>query len=255
MALKVLPLPALALFAMLAASPATAAVIVFEGVDAITLPSDASPNADAAFASFDGATGTLTTLDFESVANGQFLTLSEAALGNIGISISAAGASDGDDTDISTASTAQNGFNTTSGGSNFLLIQENDLNGEPAVGVTFNFSEPISAFGLRVTGHNGSNTGVFSVRFDNGAPQVLSVQELDNTNGHSFFGITDMVTFSSVTFLADPDPGTGNTNDTVGLDNIVFGQALPATSIPLPAAAWMLLAGIGALGVIGRRQV
>lgn len=43
--------------------------------------------------------------------------------------------------------------------------------------------------------------------------------------------------------------------DAVVMDDFIFGEPTPVAPIPLPAAAWMLLAGLGGLAALGQRRV
>jgi hypothetical protein len=58
-----------------------------------------------------------------------------------------------------------------------------------------------------------------------------------------------MSNLSGVYILSDFWTGSGGNGEIVGLDNVDLAP------VPLPAAAWLLLSGLGGLGILARRRV
>jgi hypothetical protein len=177
---------------------------------------------------------------------GSFLNLRPADTGIAGLSILAAGQSAGFDTSISNEVFLVEGYNITAGGSRFLKIEENQPGPgvEPEVGITFDFADPIVAFGIYVTGADPAVQGAVSVRFDDGEPRFVS---LDGPSGGStqFWGITlpQGRSIRSVTVLVTPEAGING--DAIGIDDVRWVAA------PEPRM-WVLLAAAGL--ALGRRR-
>lgn len=133
--------------------------------------------------------------------------------------------------------------------SNFLFM------GSSPSSLTFNFNElvfgagifALDAFqnsGLQIeafTGLNGTGTslGVFSAVANN-----------FQQNNLYFMGLTSDVGFQSFVFRDNADNG----GDTFGVDNFVFATGDGVSTVPLPAAGWLLLAGLGGLAVSCRNR-
>lgn len=65
-----------------------------------------------------------------------------------------------------------------------------------------------------------------------------------------FFGVTSDTAFSSFTFTANNRDGNTNNDDDFRVDNFQF----QAAAVPLPAGAWLLIGGLGALGAVRARR-
>ena len=103
------------------------------------------------------------------------------------------------------------------------------------------FTRKLNALGGQFFGvDTGGITGFRIV--ETGETVTLPAQPNETT---TFFGFTSSTEFKQVDLML----GTGS-SDVVFFDNMSYA---PAT-IPLPAGAWMLLAGLGALGLRRRRR-
>lgn len=189
------------------------ALVVYSGYDAGAGSLAAAPNATAAAASFDADTGSLDVVDFESPVIG-FTT----DRGNV--------------TSNSGCSAALCGYNTTSGGSQFLNVYGGQ--------VVFSFDSAIDSFGAYFTGTQINN---LTLTYTDSSTEVLTFPDHNlNAGGTTFFGFSDVgATISSITFEA--------LNDIVSIDDIRFGNA---ASVPEPAT--LLLFGSGLLGLAAARR-
>lgn len=239
---------------LIATSPAAATVMTFEGGDAGVLGySPVRPNADAAFDAFVSASGPLTVLDFEAPPTGRFLSLTSGQLGVPGVSIAPAAASDGDDTTIVTGISG-NSTNTTRviGADQFLLIHEIDPTGEPAVGVTINFSDTIFSFGAFLTGLEGGERGIVTVEFNDGLSQVITVAETvpGFGPGVSFLGFTTTTGTNSVSIILNPEFNL--ITEMFGIDDIAYSTT--AVAVPEPATLALFGLGLAGIGFAARRK-
>jgi hypothetical protein len=131
------------------------------------------------------------------------------------------------------------GFNVTSGGSHWL--------GFPGGSATFTFSGGTNAFGAYFTGLQTVFSSDVVVTFMDGTQQTLHVP-VNVNGGASYFGFTDTTSFSSLTLYA---VDTNNGTDAWGIDNVSYGMA---AAVPEPSNVALMLAGMMALGVAGRRR-
>jgi hypothetical protein len=223
--------------------PAQASLVTFSGLDNGAGPLDPRPNSIAAAAAFDAAVGAHNTITFENLLVGYFtirtvfsgvvVTLTNADSSSSGIS-------------YNDPSDPLYGYNTTAGGSKFLMLSPlwNGL----TVKETFSFATPISFFGAYLTGTDSAYSGTIILVFNDGTTQSLSVPKNNQNGGVEFFGFTDFDNvISSVTF-EEAGPFS-NSRDIWGIDDVRFGAAVP---LPPP----VLLVGTGLLGLAlaGRKK-
>lgn len=201
---------------MAIASPAAAGIVTYSGADNSVSSLSQMTNSNVAAASFNAAVPGASVLTFESPLPS-------------GVSIA------GGTITSNSGCGAPCGFNTTSGGQNFL-----NLFGGTA---TFNFLTPIQAFGFFITGLQSDLVPQQTITFTDGSSQVLNTPFATNGGG-AFFGFTDFgKSISSVSFNA--------TNDIVSVDDVRF---LSVSAVPEPATWAMMLLGFGAMGVSMRRR-
>ena len=154
---------AVAVALVLGAAPAHAALITFTGADVAAGSLATAPNSVAAAGSFDAAVAALGiehTITFESSPLGAFSSLALAS----GVTLTGANINNNAQSIVNTTAdinitppciNATCGYNTTTGGSQFLL-----LFGGTA---TFSFNGGTDAFGAYLTGvQNGGETITFS---------------------------------------------------------------------------------------------
>ena len=155
-------------------------------------------------------------------------------------------------------------INTTEGGNRFL--DSNDTFGFEFV---LTDTTGIDFVQFAVTDHNdqGGRLHLFRV-FDNGDGTVNDVPIFvwDSALGN---GVVDYVQIllpevtAEAWFLlamVSPDGTRFVTNDGFGIDDLAFGRVVggplgdPVAPVPLPAAAWMMIAALGGLGILGRNR-
>lgn len=204
---------------------------VFTGADLGVLPSSPSgPNSTTAAANFDTAAallGNVSIITFESAPVGSFTGLAVAP----GVTISGTSRA-GNNQAISNTFDASfpslDGYNTTSGGSNFVEMLGGSL--------TFTFSAPIQFFGAYLSGVQDFVQD--TITYSDGSAQTIDVPEAGTSGSVGelvFVGFTDAgKSISSVTINA----GT-NGFDAIGVDDVRYQSN--ASPVPEPGSVLLLL--------------
>ena len=135
-------------------------------------------------------------------------------------------------------------FNTTSLGSNWWLAGE---------AFSVEFSAPVSAFGFYGT-DIGDFNGQLKIRLIDSSDVSVDKLVESTQNGPDgsllFWGFIDpTATYKKIEF-----DFTAEGADGFGFDDFVVGDPKQISPVPLPAAAWLLLSGLGGLGFLGRRR-
>lgn len=228
--------------AMLVAVSAAYADILYTGADDGASPGSTLTNSDAAAALFDadaGSIGTMGLIDFESLSTGFFTALEIAP----GVTATMSNVSNTFGCGITTGSSWDLGYNTTSGGDQSLRVVP-----IPNVGTTtlaFTFDVPIHAWGAYITGLESSINGDLFVVYDDGSVHEHEVTGT-TVGGAQFFGFTDVgMSISTVTLelrnVVTP------THDFFAVDDMRY------TPIPEPATM-LMLGGLGA-GLASARKL
>lgn len=216
--------------------PAGAAITTYYAVDGGANPGAPLPNSNAAAASFDtaaGALGTVNKIDFESAPEGGFSSMGVAPGVNCTLSNTLIGSG------IFDLGTEHTGFNTTAGGKNFVRAIPIDPNSAQRPIVTFDFAEPIQAFGAYLTGV-GSLFATTKVKFNDGSDQEFTLTG-DKDGGALFFGLTDPTrSISSISFTQ----GTWlpYVSDSFGVDDVRYVPT--AGAVPEPGTLGLLVGGL-----------
>jgi hypothetical protein len=201
--------------AAFAASSAIAAPVVYQGSDSSVSSLAQMTNSTAAAAAFAAAAPSTTLVTFESGLPSS-LTISGGNITN------------------DSGCGALCGFNTTSGGAQFLSLYGGSA--------TFSFSAPVNAFGFYVTGLQTDQVPTETLTFTDGSSQVINVAT-STGGGGAFIGFTDLSGVSSITYNA--------TNDIVAIDDVRFGSL---SAVPENDSLALMAAGAGMLAIFARRR-
>jgi hypothetical protein len=207
--------------------------VIFSGADLGVLPASPSgTNSSAAAASFDTAAallGNVSIITFESAPVGSFTSLTVAP----GVTISGSNA-DGNHQTINNTPDAAfpslDGYNTTSGGANFVELTGGTL--------VFTFATPTQFFGAFLSGVQDFTTD--TITFNDGSSQTIDVPET-GTSGSigelAFVGFTDAgKSISSITINAG---SLAAGFDDIGVDDVRY-QSVPS-GVPEPGSVALLL--------------
>ncbi len=122
-------------------------------------------------------------------------------------------------------------------------------------GFNISFNSAISAFGFYGT-DIGDFGGSLSIALTAVGGAVTNINIPNSTSANNagllFFGFLDLTeTYTNIAFF------NSSGSDFFGFDDMIVGdrqQIVNPPAVPLPAAGWMLLAGIGGMGLMRRKQ-
>ncbi|MEO1688130.1 MAG: VPLPA-CTERM sorting domain-containing protein [Pseudomonadota bacterium] len=236
-------------FAVLTAGPAAALPVTFFGEDQSPAgsvdPAGAPAVAQGDFlATLAAGVG---TEDFETRPVGDFATLGISFPGSTGaITATLSGP------DLEVDGSAGSGRFATSG-SRFVELDDGEM--------LIEFSDPIAAFGFFGTDVGDIGEQLAVTLFEAGTlaeTEFLPPHDTNANNGSLlFWGFVDTETSYSSIRLGSAS-GSG---DVFGFDDLTIGDVgqivnppRPSGEVPLPAAGWMLIAGLGALAGLRRAR-
>lgn len=240
MTISVLIRSSVAAIALIASSTALAAT-TYTGSDDGTGPGGPFANSSTAQALFlaDAATfGAVVSDGFEAAPLGHTGSVALAA----GASITSASPNFGDGFSGVSVTTFGGlfGFNTTVGGAKWFGFPDQG----PAT-ATISFGSATNSFGFWTTGVQTNFTSAITLTQIDGSQLVFSLP-INSNGGANFFGVTDMIGFTSVTLTLN------STGDAWGVDDFSYNGV--NGGVPEASTWMMLIAGFGLVGAAARRR-
>ena len=234
-----------------------AAVIRYDGRDAMVGPTDARPNSVAAHDAFVAAIGSsYFTLTFEGLPTGyaQTLNFTTFKFDQVGTDNYVFGGPSAGDFGQYTGVTKNTdrtdpptlGFNTTAGGDTFLRFTPKFDIG--TAGATLTFNTPIEYFGAYISGL-GSAAGTLNAKFNDGSAQSLGIAG-GSGGGVQFFGFTSFGNPITTLDLVLDDVFVSR--DIYSIDDVITSlkpDFIDDRKIPEPASASLLLVALGLLAM------
>jgi hypothetical protein len=231
-------------------------IVTYSGKDPNIAVNGPHPNSDAAAAQFKaaaGAAGSVKTITFEDAPIGNFSSLTVAP----GVVLYLTNSSNHNPTNGITNNTYGGLFNTTPGGSKFVVGEAGSGAGPQTF--RFAFSQPINAFGTYIPGDWYSDAAPITCEFNDGSSHSIRIPLLpssqSNPSNCCYFGFTDFGTsISSVTIKTvynEPNPLPGYVYWWWhALDDVSYHAA----PVPEPGTLSLLLAGSLTLLCLLRRK-
>ncbi|MEO0938385.1 MAG: VPLPA-CTERM sorting domain-containing protein [Pseudomonadota bacterium] len=136
-------------------------------------------------------------------------------------------------------------FNTEDG--ELILVEEGTTLDFGSPTFTIAFAGLVDGFGFRIADTSSSFINPLVVQVFAGGTELLNEAFTGLYDASTEFSITDSLGFDRV--VIGPD---GIDADGYGISSLTVGSSVTIDPIPLPAGAWLLLTGLGALG-LGRR--
>ena len=228
---------------------ASASVVTFTGEDLNAGPGSAHPNSTAAASNFYSAAsalGTVSQITFESAPTGSFTFLTVAP----GVTISGTNYLGASQQILNApaypSAPSLDGFNTTTGGTQYVELQGGSL--------VFNFAHATQFFGAYLT---GVQTSFYQdiVTFSDGSTQSINVPGTGTT---SSTGAVDFVGFTdpgkSITSVTIYTGSSTSGADFIGVDDVSYQS--PAVAVtPEPSSFVLLGTGLVAMAGMIRRKV
>lgn len=242
-------------FAASAPEQAWGGFLTFSGKDPGVGPGAASPSTSAAISSFltsANTLGTSTTADFESAPIGNFSALQVSADVHVTLDhtdqATPAGFNFGitkgpDPSMYGSGEILKLGYNTTSGGSQFLAFAPT-VNAGTATAL-FEFTSATHAFGVTLTGL-GTSTGNLHLIFNDGTDHDVAITG-QASGGIQFIGITDTAAMHSLSLVMRDV--TGDARDVFGIDDVRYTKGAPSVQAT-PEPSTFVLACLGGLGLL-----
>jgi hypothetical protein len=240
------------LVALGAAGTAQGATVTFSGSDdGVGFDGTPRPNSEAAKTAFEsgaGALGTINLLNLDSLATG-FSPVINLGSGVTATFTDARTTHSGIRTNASGGTRGELGFATS--GPNFL--QASMAATATEMNLKFDFATPVQAFGAYFTGLESNVIGTFTLNFNDGTAQTLSLPEgvttttVDGGAPIAFFGFTSAgASITSVTLTEKGALDGAFLRDVIGVDDIRFVNA--GAPVPIPASVSLGLVGAGMIG-------
>lgn len=236
---------------IVAASSASASVVgIYGGIDTGVGPGGPFPNSTAAEAAFWAALSVSgPTVTFEGVSGLSNLGAGVSATILTGDPLSGLKTADQHDFCPPGCTTPDHlGFNTTSGGNEWLQVVP-PFN-SAGTSVVFSFSSAINAFGLWLTDTQSGLPGPITITFNDGTAESLSVTKNGVVfdplgiptypGGAVYYGFITDAPFSSLTISTG---ATGGTRDEWGIDDITLSEGGTVINDSPEPSTWSLLLG------------